>query len=64
MMDDTMHTRLKHIRDKALERAEECVDDGRWESAGMAIDIAKDADHICRKHWMLMHEHPDWFSKS
>ena len=60
-MEDFMHTILKRIRDKAIERAEKCIEDGRWESAGKAIDIAKDADHICRKHMMLKHEHPDWF---
>ena len=49
-MDERMHTALMHIRDKAIERAEQCIDDGAWDSAGKAIDIACDADHICRKH--------------
>ena len=49
-MDERLHTALKHIRDKAIERAEKCVDDGAWDSASKAIDIACDADHICRKH--------------
>ncbi|MBR5186595.1 MAG: hypothetical protein IKW19_09895 [Akkermansia sp.] len=55
-----MHTILKRIRDKAIMRAEKCIDEESWDSAGKAIDIAKDADHICRKHMMLKHEHPDW----
>jgi hypothetical protein len=37
------------------------VEDGRWESAGEAIDVARDADHICRKWWQTKKEHPDWF---
>lgn len=60
-MDDRTHTKLMHIKDKAIERAEKCVDDGRWESAGEAMDIAKDADHICRKWMQMKKEHPDWF---
>lgn len=60
-MDERMHTKLMHIRDKALDKAEMCVDNGNWDSAGKAIDIAKDADHICRKWWTMKKEHPDWF---
>ena len=59
-MEEFIHTILKRIRDKAIMRAEKCIDDESWDSAGKAIDIAKDADHICRKHMMLKHEHPDW----
>lgn len=51
-MEDFMHTILKRIRDKAIMRAEKCIDEESWDSAGKAIDIAKDADHICRKHMM------------
>lgn len=60
-MDDYMHTKLKHIRDKAIEQAEKCVDNGSWHLAGESIDIAKDADHICRKWMQMKKEHPDWF---
>lgn len=60
-MDDYRHDKLKHIRDKAMERVEKCIEEGSWHSAGEAMDIAKDADHICRKWWTMKKEHPDWF---
>lgn len=50
MLDESQKTRLKHIRDKAIEHAETCVADECLTSAGCWIDIAKDADHILRKH--------------
>lgn len=59
-MEDFLHTILKRIRDKAIMKAEKCIDNDSWDSAGKAIDIARDADHICRKHMALKHEHPDW----
>lgn len=60
-MEDFLHTILKRIRDKAIMKAEKSIDDGNWESAGEAIDIANDCDHICRKWLMMKKEHPDWF---
>ena len=56
MLDERQKTILKHIRDKAIEHAEKCVDDESLHSAGEWIDIARDADHILRKHeWMEKH---------
>lgn len=52
MLDESQKTRLKHIRDKAMEHAEKCVEDECLTSAGEWIDIAVDADHILRKHEM------------
>lgn len=60
-MDESTHTKLMHIKLKAIERAVKCVDEGRWESAGEAMDIARDADHMCRKWMQMKKEHPDWF---
>lgn len=62
-MDTFLQNKLVHLRDKAIMRAEECLENGNWTGVGCAIDIAKDADHMLRKHMHLEHEHPDWHKK-
>ena len=42
---------------KALDRAEEAMEDHDWNKACELMSVARDADHICRKHWMM--EHPE-----
>lgn len=49
---------LQRIRDKAITHAEKCIDDGSRHSAGEWMDIARDADKIIRKSW-IMKNHPN-----
>lgn len=56
-MDEQQMTTLAHIRDKAIKKAEEAFDDGECHRAHELLDMARDADHIWRKH-KIMIEHP------
>ena len=56
-VDEHTCTILQRIRDKAIEHAEKCVNDESLHSAGEWIDIAKDADKIIRKSWIIKN-HP------
>ena len=58
MLDEMTKARLHTIMAKALEHCEEAMEDHDWHKAFQLMDVAKDADHICRKHW-LMEKHPE-----
>lgn len=54
MLDEMTKARLHAIMAKALEKAEEKMEDHCYETAHYLMEIAKDADHICRKHEAAM----------
>ena len=58
MLDEMTKSRIHTIMAKALEHCEEAMEDHDWDKAYKLMDVAKDADHICRKHW-LMEKHPE-----
>ena len=58
MLDEMTKARLHTIMAHALEHCEKAMEDHDWEKAWHLMDVATDADHICRKHWML-EKHPE-----
>ena len=57
MLDEITKSRIHTIMAKALEHCGEAMEDHDWDKAYKLMDVAKDADHICRKHWLMEHMH-------
>ena len=56
MLDEMTKAQLHAMMKKAMEKAEEKLDDHCYESAHYLMEIVRDCDHICRKHaWMDKH---------
>lgn len=53
-MTDAHRMIFEYIFDKASHKAKEACEAGNATATGMYIDIAKDADHILRKHCDMM----------
>ena len=58
MLDETTKARLHTMMAKALEHAEHAMEDHDWDKAHLMMEVARDADHVCRKHWVMEH-HPE-----
>ncbi len=55
MLDETTKGRLHFMMNKALEHAEEAMEDHDWDKVHMMVEVARDCDHICRKHYIMEH---------
>lgn len=55
MMDEDTKAMLHTMKAKALHKAHEAMEDGDYDKCGKMIDIYRDIDHVCRKHWEMEH---------
>ena len=58
MLDEMTRAQLHTMMKKAMEKAEEKMDDHCYESAHWLMEIVRDCDEICREHWVMEH-HPE-----
>lgn len=63
MLSEECKERLRVIMRWAVDEAEKAMKDDDHERVGMMVDVVKDIDHICRKHMLMKHEHPEWWMK-
>lgn len=55
MLDEDTKAMLHGMKAKALHKAHEAMEDGDYDKCGTMIDIYRDIDHVCRKHWLMEH---------
>lgn len=55
MLDEDTKAILHSMKAKALHKAHEAMDNGAYDTCMKMVDIYRDIDHICRKHWEMEH---------